>query len=299
MKKSLLLLSLILSSQHNKAEHKGQPVQSGLLWEVTGNGLTKPSYLLGTFHLANVSWLDSIPGAQEKFVFSDILITEIKPDTNGVLIPDLRGIYMKDTSLRDLLTPQEYERLSYLIRNLVGIEPAALNNIRPGFVMAYLIEAMMMKINGEEGFVEKMDLGLMKSAREMHKQQEGLETMEFQVEVLKNLGSLQRQAEQLAEFISDTTRAKNELSHLYSAYKKGDLTALYAMSRESTTGMNEAEMKLLLTDRNETWLKQLPQYFKSGSCFVAIGALHLAGPQGLIERLKQMGYTVKPVPGNH
>ena len=48
----------------------------------------------------------------------------------------------------------------------------------------------------------------------------------------------------------------------------------------------------MIKKRNDNWMQTLPALFKKQSNFVAVGALHLAGSDGLVEQLKRMGYTV-------
>jgi hypothetical protein len=37
-------------------------------------------------------------------------------------------------------------------------------------------------------------------------------------------------------------------------------------------------------------------YLEQGNSFIAVGALHLAGPRGILALLRQSGYTTAPVP---
>ena len=55
------------------------------------------------------------------------------------------------------------------------------------------------------------------------------------------------------------------------------------------------EMKILLDDRNNNWMQQLPALMNEQPIFVAVGALHLVGKTGLVNQLKAQGYTVTPV----
>jgi uncharacterized protein len=59
--------------------------------------------------------------------------------------------------------------------------------------------------------------------------------------------------------------------------------------------MKPEERKMLVDDRNLNWVKQFPRLFKTQSCFVAVGCLHLVGETGLINQLRLKGYTVEPV----
>jgi uncharacterized protein YbaP (TraB family) len=52
---------------------------------------------------------------------------------------------------------------------------------------------------------------------------------------------------------------------------------------------------LLLDDRNERWIPILQKEFKKNSLFIAVGAGHLPGEKGVIQLLRNAGYTVEAV----
>ena len=65
-----------------------------------------------------------------------------------------------------------------------------------------------------------------------------------------------------------------------------------------TAGERAAEdafASLLLTGRNATMSERLEPLLTNGGAFIAVGALHLSGRDGLIERLRRLGYTVTKV----
>jgi uncharacterized protein YbaP (TraB family) len=51
----------------------------------------------------------------------------------------------------------------------------------------------------------------------------------------------------------------------------------------------------LVDDRNQRMVERMQPYLQQGKAFVAVGALHLPGKTGLLERLQQQGYTVTRV----
>jgi uncharacterized protein YbaP (TraB family) len=116
-------------------------------------------------------------------------------------------------------------------------------------------------------------------------------------EILFGNGSLKRQAEILASSVLQTDSMMQEIVLMNSLYKKGDLQGLYSLSKRknSAADMTDDEYIKLVDERNFEWLKQLPQLMKNSSCFIAVGALHLAGENGLVDQLRKMGYKVKPV----
>ena len=122
----------------------------------------------------------------------------------------------------------------------------------------------------------------------------GLETVEEQMKLLFTDIPLERQAKMLADYVTDSVKSYKETRMMVDAYKEGNLNTLYELMLSSN--FNNAESDALLKTRNEAWLTQLPDLMRAYPRLVAVGALHLAGPDGLVYRLKQLGYHVEPVP---
>jgi uncharacterized protein YbaP (TraB family) len=115
-----------------------------------------------------------------------------------------------------------------------------------------------------------------------------------QIAALYEQFSYERQAEMLAEFVNDQDKAYQEMITMNKYYRMGNLGELEKLM--STQTFEPGEVEKLLDDRNKAWVKQLPSLFSEQSTFVAVGALHLSGKNGLVNLLRQQGYTVKSVP---
>ena len=63
----------------------------------------------------------------------------------------------------------------------------------------------------------------------------------------------------------------------------------------SIAKMTDEEYAKLVDNRNADWITKLPSYFKETSCFVAVGAMHLGGKNGLVKQLQKMGYKVTSI----
>ena len=105
---------------------------------------------------------------------------------------------------------------------------------------------------------------------------------------------VERQAEILVKTIRNTKDIISENARLDSLYVSGNLDALYDMLIE-TEDMTEAEKFLFVDERNIAWLSKIEEYIKQEPCFIAVGALHLPGNDGLINLLRKAGYKVKAV----
>lgn len=113
-----------------------------LLWKISGNGLEKPSYLFGTHHFAPVEFVDSVPGLSSALKSVDNLCGEIVLDEmqspatvqalqQAVALPG-------DTTLQLLFTPDEYREVLAKIKELMGVDAAQLNGIKPAFLVNQL-----------------------------------------------------------------------------------------------------------------------------------------------------------------
>ncbi len=137
-----------------------------------------------------------------------------------------------------------------------------------------------------------MDMYFQNEAKSGGKKLIGLETFEVQVNALFQQFSPQRQAEMLVDFVKDKEKAKSELITMNKYYRAGDLSKLQLLLSDQS--YSESEAKVMLDDRNKKWMDQLPQLMKEQQTFVAVGALHLAGENGLVSLLRSAGYTVTP-----
>jgi hypothetical protein len=81
---------------------------------------------------------------------------------------------------------------------------------------------------------------------------------------------------------------------MITVYKSQRLTEIETLFKDTEFGM-EDHQDLLLNDRNKNWVNQLKTIMKSESVFVAVGAGHLVGKEGLISLLRKEGYTLKPI----
>ena len=80
---------------------------------------------------------------------------------------------------------------------------------------------------------------------------------------------------------------------LLNHYLSKDLKSLYEFSESMPKDFGDSDF--LLKDRNEKWVQVIPELMRKQSQFIAVGALHLPGPDGVISLLQKQGYTVKPV----
>lgn len=286
------LVALFIGGLFTQAFAQHEP-DKGLLYEVSGNGLKKPSYLFGTFHLLNSDFLKEMPKVGECFDKAKGLVVEVDLKPTDVLLVQ-KAMMMEDKKLSDLFTKDELAILDAKLTDAMGFGIALFDNMKPAAIITMLATSMPADVKAK---IEKykgtaMDMYFMDLAREKKKPVTGLETLQEQVDILmgKPIDEQVVDVRKYIDKIDDADTVTNKLVDLYFAQ---DLAGLWVLSNDNKEYVGD--MKRLLDDRNNNWMKKLPALMKDKPQFIAVGALHLAGPVGLVYQLRKAGYTVTPL----
>lgn len=262
---------------------------NSLLWEVTGNGLNKPSFLFGTFHLLckeDIHFGETLKNALKG---SDYIYMEMDMDDPSVLMNAMKFMTMKNgKSLKDLYSTREYEKLQKFFSDSLKMPLQLFEKTKPYFLVA-LLYPKMMECKSPSGVEQE----LIKLAKEEKKEIEGLETLAFQSSVFDSI-PYEWQAKELLKNIDSVQKYKEEFQKMVQIYKNQQLDSLEEHLNMSEFG-GERFNELLLTNRNKNWAKRLDSAMKENSVFVAVGAGHLPGKEGVIELLRKKGYSVTPL----
>lgn len=275
---------------------------NALLWKVSGNGLSKPSYILGTHHLAHVSYVDSIPGLRSAMDATEQTVGELLMSDQTAMQAKLQQAAMMPAgeSYAALLSPDDYSKLDDGLKKLFGVGLSQFGQLKPGMLsMLYTItlytkfypEFNPMAHEAIDGYVQRI-------ATEKGKSVVGLETVEDQIYALFDAEPLKDQAVSLACYVVNSDKAKDMLDKLNAYYKAGQLTNMYNLAfnnPDDPCGVSQKSQNALNKDRNDKWIAKLPEIMKNKSSLIAVGALHLADKDGLLAQLAAKGYTVEAV----
>ena len=257
-----------------------------LLWEVSGNGITHPSYLYGTFHLLCPGDLAVSPAIDEKLKSAKKLFLEMDMDDPTVMQKVQMGFLLKDSSWKTLLTDNEYKSLADSFKQLTNMPVDMFLKVKPFGLISFVMMGMM------QCQPASWDLTLAQKAKENNIEVEGLETPERELEAINTM-SLREQTDMLKEMLSNPDSTKKSLQEMIKIYKAKDLDALRnIMTSDKRFGDLETD---LLTKRNNEWVPEIQQQIKIEPTFFAFGAGHLAGENGIINLLRKKGYTVKAI----
>ena len=273
-----------------------------LLWKVSGKDLSKPSYILGTHHLAPLSIVDSIANFKETLnsvdqVYGEIIMKDMQSPANmqkmqqAIILPG-------DTTLHTLLTEARYDSVAATVKQLMGIDLKMMDKIKPAFLSSQLAVVMAMKTVKGFNPQQQLDSWVQDEANKQGKKVSGLETMDFQIGVLFNSQSLQRQAEQLYGCIAYIKESEELTQKMTDAYISQNLELLNKVMHHKMGNICDAlpeEEDKLIYNRNNNWSLLMPSIMKEGSTLFAVGAGHLPGKRGVLNLLRQLGYTVEAV----
>lgn len=299
LRKTSLLLVVALSCLHLVAQ-EAHSFTGSLLWKVSGNGLEHPSFILGTHHLTPGTYTDSIAGYQEAFDASQQVIGEI-------LLDDMQEVQQKmmqliqmpeDVTYADLLTEEEYNGLNEALMKELGAGLDQLGRMKPFVISLSYSGSLYSRLFPEWniGRSVPMDAVIQQAAKEDGKELLALESVDYQLTILET-DPLEVQVKELACSMMHTDYTVESTRLLCDYFFSGNLQGMSEqMNEEDSPCQMSSEMKhRLLKERNDNWLKLLPDMMSEKASLVAVGALHLAGEDGLLYQLSQKGYTVTPI----
>lgn len=266
-----------------------------IFWKISGNGLTKPSYLLGTHHLIEKEQIPRFAQIQSYIPQVDMVVGEM--DMSKMLSMQMKLVQtaiMKDSTMRQLLSPDDYMLVDIRMKEVVGRGLDQMGRMKPAMLSAMYEVMLYMKQNNIKKEPEAVDIAVQNIGKKAKKKILGLETIDQQIDILFNSTSLKHQAEMLVEQVKDKDESLKILGELNVAYLAGDLDKMVALSKEGES-TNEDDMKILVYDRSKNWVDQLLKILPQNACFIAVGCLHLPEEQGLIQLFRNAGYTVEPV----
>ena len=283
----VMLLSLGSVQAQPEVNLKSNASDNTLLWEVSGNGLTKASYLFGTFHLLCKEDINFSPALKQAIIKSNEIYLELDMDDpatlfGGIMLMNMQG----GKKLKDLYTAEEYKRLTNYFKDSLKTPVGLFQGLKPGFLVALLYPKMMPCSD-----VSSVEESIMHLAKGGGKEIKGLETMAFQASIFDSI-PYEKQAQELLTAIDSMEKSKVYFSLMLSAYKNQRLDEIENIINNPEFGI-ETNQDILLVNRNKNWVAQLKDIMKKEPVFIAVGAGHLPGKAGLVALLRAEGYVVR------
>lgn len=299
MRRILFATMLVLASIGTQAQ---------LLFKISGHGLTSPSYIVGTYHLASVSFVDSIPGIRQAMAdtqqtYGELVMSEMF-SADSLALMQQAMMLPGDMTLDKLFTADEMSRLNAYIKSLLGMDltnpllSQQMGKLTPQALSTSLSLLSYMKKSGQFDPQNSFDDYFQKEARANGKGVGGLETLAFQIETLYKGSTMERQKEQLMCLVDNAAFMDEMAGSVISAFYAQDIDAIKAamdVKLHNSCDSSPEEEDGLIYNRNADWITKMPALMAQKPTLFAVGAAHLPGEKGVLNLLRKAGYTVEGV----
>ena len=262
---------------------------SSLLWEISGKKVKSPSYIFGTMHLIPKEQFLFPESLQDKVKNADLLVMEISG-----LSEQMKGMQLmmlEEGNLFDFFTEEQADSIFTYSEENLGYTEEQLKTMFGKMKPFVLIQLMTKNSFGESP--ASYEMSLEKIAKENETSVEGLETIEEQMALFDNI-PMEEQVEMVMSSLRNADSSAVETQKLIDAYLNQDIDSLHRYMKQSDSEMSGFEDDFL-NKRNKNWIPLIKQYIKKNKTFIAVGAGHLGGEKGVIELLRQEGYTLTPI----
>jgi uncharacterized protein YbaP (TraB family) len=266
----------------------------GVLWQVARDG--RPvAHVFGTIHLADPEIIALPAPVAAAFEKSTSLSVEAILDGAASQALAQAMTLPPERSLQDLVPAHVFSKAAVAAQPY-GLQPFQLNRLKPwavGMLITVPPEEIIRRSQGQPA----LDVFLTAQARQSGKAVHALESMQEQIAVFDSLPD-EEQAAFLAAAAIDISEKEKIMAAMKAAYLRRDIAAVRKAARDATPpDERAAAAKLereLIDTRNRRMVERMKPGFDGGA-FVAIGALHLPGEDGVLALLERDGYTLRRV----
>jgi uncharacterized protein len=264
------------------------------LWEVTS--LTNRVYLFGTVHAGKQDWYPLPRAVEDAFEDSRVLVVEADITDAAAMKRSSNAMnYAWPANLTTNVPADEYARFRRLLPRYSLPEDQVIQ-LKPFMAVSLLVFSEWARL----GFMPNygVDLYLITKAKAEKKPIVEIEGVDAQIRLMdsltnqENLTLFKGTLDALESGLTD-----EQVKGLVAAWQAGDPAGILEVARrynEKIPGAREFENKFIWS-RHGAMLEKIEGYLNQSKDrhFVAVGALHLAGPQGLVEMLRKKGYIVR------
>ncbi|TNF48124.1 MAG: TraB/GumN family protein [Bacteroidetes bacterium] len=290
--KYLIAVLLITSSYFVSISQETSPFpleKSSLLWKIEGNGIKKGSYLFGTMHLIEKENFIFPDKLEKLFKKSDVLVMELPGLPNQ--LEAMKYITLSEGSFFDYFTPEQTDTIIRWAQDELKMSEekfrSTMTKMKPFVVVQMATQLHFM------GKTESYEMTFDRMAREEQKKILGLETVAEQMAIFDNLTD-EQQTEMVMSGIRNMKESIDLTKTMQELYVRQNVDSLYLMIQEEGGVLSE-EQQNFLDERNKNWIPKINEIIADKKAFIAVGAGHLGGPNGVIRLLQKEGYTLTPV----
>jgi uncharacterized protein YbaP (TraB family) len=293
MKNCIVFVCLVYSSiicyAQNDTKIQSATNRNSLLWKIEGNGAKDGCYLFGTMHLIEKEFFNFPKKLRKLLTHSELLVMEIPGLSNQLEAMQL--LQLPNGSFFDFFTTEQQDSISKWVEKELHLNKTAFQTI-----IAHMKPFVFVQLATESQFIgntESYEQTFESLAQSKKIPVKGLETVNQQIALFDNL-SRYEQAEMVMELIRDTVPTGEAVKKLEQLYYTQQIDELYNQLTHEK-GIIASKKATFIDHRNVNWIPKIATFISEKRTFIAVGAGHLSGEQGLIQLLENKGYTVTPV----
>jgi uncharacterized protein len=280
----ITLLALILISV-------GSYAQSSVLWEIKHSDLTFSSYLMGTLKFIGEKEYYMPPQAESKIKACKIFTIEDEVDHHAQHELNKIVHFPKGQSLRNALSADDYAKVVSFFEKEFSISKSVFEK-KYARLIPLALSISMTRLSLGEG-VKFYDIELLKIAKVNKLKTFSLESIQREGEAIQKY-PMADQVKALLHSIDNFETQKKEFKALMQDYPQGNLEEIYEYTLHPVEN-NPVFIEEFYTKRNLEWFPKIEKMIRDKPSFIAIGISHLEGEKGIINLLKEKGYTLSPV----
>jgi uncharacterized protein YbaP (TraB family) len=280
----LVLALLLVNPLFAQNKKNGQ----SLLWRITGNGLQKPSYLYGTVHLRNKQLFNFGDSLYKSLENVDAFAMELDPEEMSSAVVDQIHKNERKVYLRDRLNKADFDKLTKRLKKEYNINAGDMT-VKEFYSLK---ERLILPEGSPDDMSTFMDAYLYSIAKGQGKRVVGLEDIRDQMDGFDDEEADDIDPRDVKKLFQQIEIGRDYVKQMLNWYLDQDIESLQIYSRMSSNDMQDT----IFTKRNHKMASRFDSLIRHNeSYFVAVGAAHLAGEEGVISLMNRKGYTVEPV----
>lgn len=265
--------------------------QNSILWEVSGNGLSTPSYIAGTLKFMGEQEYEMPAVLVEKIKLCELFAIEDQVDHHAQHELNKAIHLPKGQTLATLLPKEDYAKVQSFFATEFGISKKEFDK-KYAKLIPLALSITMTRLSLKED-LRFYDIELLKKAKQHGLETYSLEEIDREAKAIHSF-PMDAQISALMHSVDNFAKQKQEYQNLEAAYIRGDLDEVFEYTLHPFEN-NEKFIEEFYHQRNLEWMPKLEKMLSDQKAFVAVGVTHLKGEKGLLELLRAKGYTVNPV----
>jgi uncharacterized protein len=286
MKKVVFVIALLLLVMPRiKAQ------ESSILWEITGNGITKPSYLFGSLKFIGEKEFYLPKEVTEKIKQSAIFAIEDEVDHHAQHELNKVLHFPKGESLSTHLSAEDYNKVVNFFESEFKISKKQFEAKYAKLIPLAISISMTRLSLGEK--VKFYDIELLKFAKSNKVKSYSLESVDREAKALTSF-SIEDQTAALLHTVNNFEKQKAEFQKLMEDYPQGKLEEIFEYTLHPLEN-NQDFINTFFYQRNKEWMPKIEKMISENVAFISVGVSHLEGDGGLLNLFKEKGYTLTPI----